>query len=311
MDQHAVGLIAAIATALLWTCSAVAWTAAGKHVGALAVCFLRLAITIVLLIAYGLSVHGAWLPTDADGRTWLVLGTSGFLGFFVSDLCLFRAFLLIGPRLSLLVQTLSPPIAAVASAVLLRDALGPKEWLAMAVTLAGIAWVVLERSESENAGAGETGLSRCGRELRPLFRTGMLLSVVAAVAQALGLVLSKQGIGQYDDAVAATFIRVLGSMAGFLPLITLGRRWRPVLFAARHARAMSIMVFGSVVGPFLGVSLCMVALRNSPAGVTATIINTTPILILPLAVFLYQEKVTLRAAAGAMLSVAGVALLMI
>src|SRR5208337_1267213 len=115
MNQEHIGELAALATAVLWTLSAVAWTSAGKHIGALAVSFLRLVLAVGMLMAYGYFRRGLPWPSDADGRLWLMLGGSGFLGFFISDLCLFKAFLIIGPRLSLLVTSLTPPLVVLIS----------------------------------------------------------------------------------------------------------------------------------------------------------------------------------------------------
>ena len=112
MTEVRIGEWIALATALLWTFSALAWTAAGKRVGALAVSFIRLVIATVLMVAYCRVECGRWLPTDADAHTWLLLGTSGFFGFFLCDICLFKSMLLLGPRLTLLVFSLSPPITA-------------------------------------------------------------------------------------------------------------------------------------------------------------------------------------------------------
>lgn len=299
MDGVKIGELAAMGTAVFWTLSALAWTSAGKHMGALAVSFIRLVITCGFLAAYGGMMRGYWLPTDADGPTWQILGLSGFVGFFLADVCLFKALLLIGPRLTLLVQSLAPPIAAVLSWLVLRDGLAARHWFAMAVTLSGVVWVVLERPDEPTEDYSPRRV-----------RKGLVLAVFAAAGQAIGLVLSKQGLGDYD-AVGATFIRVLGGMAGFLVLITLMSRWPSVVVAARHTRAMVIVALGSLVGPCLGVALCMIALRYCHAGVAATIISTTPVLILPFVIFLYREKVSLRAAGGAVLSVVGVALLVL
>ena len=73
MDLLSVGELAAVATAFLWTLSVLAWTSAGKYVGALAVSFLRLAITCVFLAVYGRAVRGLWLPSDATSTTWLMM----------------------------------------------------------------------------------------------------------------------------------------------------------------------------------------------------------------------------------------------
>jgi len=136
------------------------------------------------------------------------------------------------------------------------------------------------------------------------------LAGVAAVCRDIGLVFSKKVIVNYD-AAAVIYIRVIGAMAGYVVLLTLVWRWPVVFRAVRRRRAMGILMFGSFVGPFLGVILCMVSLRYCHAGVVSTIINTMPVLILPFIIVLYHEKVSLRAAGGAVLSVVGVAMLVL
>ena len=299
MTTLPVGEMAALGTALLWTLSALAWTAAGRSIGALAVCVVRLGITVVFLMAYGQIGRGLWWPSDASRETWTILGVSGLFGFFLADLCLFKAFLLIGPRLSLLVLSLSPPMTAIASWLWLHDKLAWHQWGAMGVTLAGVVWVVLEEPHEK----GPFPVSQHGG-------LGFVLAVLAAAGQAIGLVLSKQGIGDYD-AGAATFIRVLAALAAFAILLTAIGRWPVVLAATHNARAMLILTLGAIVGPFVGVILCMIALRHCHAGVAATIISTMPVLILPFSIVLHRERVSLRALGGAIVSVLGVALLML
>jgi drug/metabolite transporter (DMT)-like permease len=292
------GELAALGTALLWTLSTLAWTSAGRHVGALAVCFVRLLLACVFLAIYGGLSRGQWWPSGASLQTWAVLGVSGVAGFFLADLLVFKSLLLIGPRLTLLLQSFTPPLAAQFSWLLLGDRLSGWQWLAMGVTLTGVVWVVLERPN----GAVEHDLRRIVQ--------GIILSVLGAVVAALALVLSKMGLGDYD-AASATFIRVLGGIAGMAPLVTLGRRWPSVLDSIRHPRAVPMIVIGTFLGPFAGVILYMIAVRHCPAGVVSTIIATMPVLVLPGVILLYGEKVSLRAAGGAVLSVAGVALLML
>jgi drug/metabolite transporter (DMT)-like permease len=299
MSELAVGELAAVATAIMWTLSALAWTFAGKRVGALAVSSIRLLIAGVLIMTYGYFVRGRWLPSDAPLRTWLLLGISGLTGFVVCDLCLIKAMLLIGPRLSLLIFSLAPPIAAVISWLAIGDVLALRHWVAMGVTLAGVVWVVLEQPNRDNHPHARLHRGR-----------GVLLAVLAAAAHALGYVLSKEGIGDYD-AVAATLIRVLAALLGYGVVITLWRRWPALRAAMRDTKAIMVLALGAAVGPFLGVALSMVALRHAPTGVVATIIATMPVLILPFSILVYHEKVSLRATAGAVIAVAGVAMLML
>jgi drug/metabolite transporter (DMT)-like permease len=294
-----VGELAALATALLWTLSALAWTSAGKRIGSLSVSFLRLPIAVAMMMVYGQVVRGRCLPTDADAHTWFYLGISGLFGYFLCDLFLFKAMLLIGPRLVLLIFSLTPPLTAVISWIWMGDKLNLWDWTAMAVTLAGVAWVVLERSNAEDPSHAPHHKRR-----------GVVLALLATFANAIGVVFSSKGLGEYD-AVAATQIRVLAALPAYILLITLWHRWPAIQQAARQARAMIILTFGATVGPFVGVSCFMVALRYSPAGVATTITASMPVLIVPFTIVLYHEKVSLRAVGGAVVAVAGIAMLML
>jgi drug/metabolite transporter (DMT)-like permease len=299
MSHEQFGELAALVTAVLWTLSALAWTSAGRHIGALAVAFLRLMLAVALFLLYLYGSGNITALEYADRHTWLLLGLSGFLGFFISDLCLFKAFLVIGPRLSLLVTSLTPPLTVLLSGMFRRSEIfSARSWLGMGIALAGVLWVVLERRAGD-----ETPHSR--RQLR----YGLLLAAAATVVQAMGFVLAKEGTTALHPAVMA-LIRVLGAVIGYLLLITVLRRWPAMRAAARQRRAMTILAGGTIVGPCLGVTTLMIALQSCHEGVVTTILATTPVMILPFSVFLYGERVSLRAFGGALLAAAGVAVLM-
>ncbi len=148
MDITQLGKLAAIGTAFLWTLSALAWTSAGKDMGALAMSYIRLIVACFFLSIYLRMSRGVVLPVDADGNIWLLLGTSGLFGFFIADVCLFKAFLLIGPRLALLLQLLAPPVSAIIAWSFMGDKLTLKDWLGMGITISGVIWVILEQPET-------------------------------------------------------------------------------------------------------------------------------------------------------------------
>jgi drug/metabolite transporter (DMT)-like permease len=168
----------------------------------------------------------------------------------------------------------------------------------MAVTLAGVAWVV-----SEQPNGHEHAHTRDER------RRGALLALLAAAAQAVALVLSKMGIGDCDP-MAATTISMFGALAGFAALVTIRRRWSFMLAATTKVQVMALLVVGVILGPFVGVATQMIAIRHASTGVVATIIATMPVLILPFSIFLHRERASLRAVVGAILAVVGVGLLM-
>ena len=59
------------------------------------------------------------------------------------------------------------------------------------------------------------------------------------------------------------------------------------------------------------VGLSLVAVQRTSAGVAASLMATTPVLILPIVVLLGRERFSLASLGGALLAVAGVALLFV
>ena len=252
------------------------------------VSFLRLLMAIVMLMVYGYFHRGLAWPLDAGPRIWRMLAFSGFLGYCVSDLCLFKAFLVIGPRLSLLMTSLTPPMAVLISRMYLGGKhLGGQEWLAMFVTLAGVLWVVLEQPVGDEH----------PHSLRQL-RYGLFLAIVSASTQAVAAVLAKDGVADYDPAASA-LIRILGAVMGYVVLITLAGRWRPVTKAALQGKPMLIVFAGAIVGTSIGMTTYMMALQNCHVGVVATILATIPVMILPFSHYLYRERVESRGPSAA------------
>jgi len=72
---------------------------------------------------------------------------------------------------------------------------------------------------------------------------------------------------------------------------------------------MAYAALGACFGPFLGVSLSLVAIKYMEVGIAATIIALVPVLVIPVVIVVYGERVSLRAIFGALLALAGVALL--
>ena len=129
------GELAALGTAVCWTITALCFEAAGRRVGSLTVNLLRLVLAIGLLAAAGWVFRGLPLPTDATPRAWLWLTVSGLVGFTFGDLCLFRAFVVLGSRLSTLMMSLAPPLAALIGWLVLGEVLSGRDLLGMTLTV--------------------------------------------------------------------------------------------------------------------------------------------------------------------------------
>ena len=290
------GEVAALATACCWMVSSLAFQTAGRRVGSLPVNLIRLVMAVFLLGAFTWATRGTPLPTDASPRVWAWLSLSGLLGFAFGDLCLFRAFVVVGARISMLMMTLVPLFTTIFGYLVMHEVLTPKELAGMALTIIGVSSVVWERRRDPD---GRT---------EPLPVGGVLLGLGGAVGQALGLVLAKYGMGAYS-AVAATQIRVLAGLVGFAVVFTVSGRWPRVRTAITDRPAMTSTFIGAFFGPFVGVSLSLLAVQPTEAGVAATLMSLTPVLIIPVSMTLYREHVAWPTAVGAAIAVCGSALL--
>jgi drug/metabolite transporter (DMT)-like permease len=293
--QHYFGEIAALLTAIFWTVTAIAFERASLRIGSLSLNIIRLGIGFIFLSIFNLIYRGIILPIDASAQNWLWLGLSGFVGFLFGDLFLFKSYTIIGSRYAMLIMTLVPPITALVGWLVLGEKLTAMNYLGMCLTILGISLAIFNRSSTKS-----------GFSLKFSYK-GLLFAFFGAIGQALGLVLSKFGMKDYDP-FAATQIRIIAGFTGFAILITVIRRWRNVFDGFSNRKGMISAGIGSFFGPFLGVSFSLLAVKYTQTGIASTIMAIVPVLIIPPAIFLFKQKVTTLEIIGALISVTGVTL---
>jgi drug/metabolite transporter (DMT)-like permease len=296
--KNHLGEFAALLVAFFWTISALAFESASRKSGSLPVNFLRLIVGFIFLSTFTFIRRKLVLPTDASAENWIWLSLSGFVGFVFGDLFLFKAFTVIGSRFSMLIMTLVPPITALFGWIILGEHLTLVNYFGMALTFTGIALAIFNRDA-----AGE----KLSLKLAP---SGILYALGGAVGQALGLILSKLGVKDYDP-FSATQIRVIAGITGFAALITVMRRWGSVKNALMNKNGMKLLSLGAFFGPFLGVSFSLIAVIYTEAGIASTIMALVPIFIIIPYAILYKERIKPAEVIGAVISVAGVALFFI
>jgi len=126
-----------------------AYEAAGKRVGSLSVNYLRLPVAFLLCSVGAFITRGLFLPVDASGHAWTWLLVSGLLGFVLGDIFLFEAYVQIGSRISLLIMSASPPLAALMGFLILGERISGLGLVGIFLTMAGISLVVLSRNPHE------------------------------------------------------------------------------------------------------------------------------------------------------------------
>ena len=107
---------------------------------------------------------------------------------------------------------------------------------------------------------------------------------------------------------ASTMIRAIFGSIGFILLMTLSKELPKLKVAKSDHKAMLYVLIMSLFGPVVGVSLSLMAVRYTDAGIASTLMALTPVLILfPAAVF-DKQRIRFKEVVGVSVSMTGVAL---
>lgn len=166
----------------------------------------------------------------------------------------------------------------------------------MAITIIGIAIVILSKDRDE-------------KKVRVNYSfKGLLYAFLGALGQSLGLILSKVGMGDYNP-LAATQIRIIAGFISFTVLFIVLNKFGELKLAIKDKKAMKTIAIGSFFGPFVGVTLSLLSLQYTSAGISSTITAITPVTIIPFSIIIFKEKIMTKEILGAIVSVIGVGIL--
>ena len=102
--------------------------------------------------------------------------------------------------------------------------------------------------------------------------------------------------------------RALIGGAGFLCLMAM-QKDLPRLKAAFHDRkGLTYVAILTLFGPALGVSLSLMAVQYTDAGIASTLMALTPVLIILPYAIMYKQRVRLKEIIGVTVSMVGVAM---
>ena len=304
------GEIIALVVAISWTATALFADVASHRLGSLPLNLIRMVLSWLFLSVMLWIVTGAPYPLYASGKAWFWLALSGLVGYVFGDYCLFNSYIVFGSRYGQLFMTLAPPMAGIAGWMMLGESMSWHSWIAMAVTLTGIAISILARG-------GENHKLTLKLPLK-----GVLFGIGAGVGQGVGLVLSKIGLEHYAQSIpaeapqsivrmmpfAGTYIRAVAGFVGFFLLLAMMKQLSSVSKAFHDRKGMLYATLTTFFGPFLGVSLSLMAVQYAKAGIASTLMALTPVLIIVPYAIIHKQKISIKEVIGTLITMVGVAL---
>lgn len=293
------GEIAGLATSLMWALSSLLFSSASKAIGSQNTNRIRLLFATVLMMLTHWIVFGQPLPLNAGLDHWFWLALSGIVGLALGDAFLFQAYVDLGPRLSTLLMSLAPVAATFLAWIFLGETLTLGELLGIAVAVGGVMWVVLERSGGEKRSTHD----------HRRYLLGILFGLGGMLGQAGGLTLSKRGLDADFPSLSAVLIRILVGMLAVWIAAAFTGKVKSTLQAVRNPQILRTTGVGSIIGPYSGIWLSLIAVQHTSVGIASTLMALTPIFMLPLSAWFLKEKITPRAVFGTLIALAGVAMI--
>ncbi len=287
--------LAALGTATCWATTGLFAADAVRALGPFHFnLFRQLFVTVLLAIV--VLVSGVWGSLDLHQA--LVLSASGIIGILIGDTFNFAAVGRLGPRRTGAIFALNAPMAAILGWSVLGEELTLRAILGIALTASGVALAILGRPRS-GAHRFETVQGR--------FAIGAGFALAAAMGQAAGSLIARPVMASGIDPYLASLFRVgasglaMGAIAG-LPFVPSLR--------ARPTRLVLVLTAGTaIIGLLIGMTLFLYALQGGKTGIIATLSATSPVIILPLLWLRTGQRPTGLSWAGAILAVAGLALI--
>jgi len=289
--------LAALGAAFCWALTGLISATPAGHLGALPFNQIRQIFVSAMLLLYVLY-SATWQQLSTDVVVPLVL--SGFIGIFLGDTFLFVTLNRVGPRRSGILFTMNAPIAAFLGWMVLGEELTPLSIIGIVLTLLGVCLAISFSNRRQQTHPWET--------VKGPLAAGIGFGLLAALGQAVGSIIVRPVMETGIDPFLASLLRV-GTAACCLSVVSA----LPLpVFRPRNPLTLPVMALTALSGLLamaLGMTLLLFALSGGETGVVSTISATTPVILLPLLWLRTGQRPAAGAWGGAVLVVAGLALI--
>jgi drug/metabolite transporter (DMT)-like permease len=304
------GLLFAIAALTLFSLNIILTKVAAARLN-LDLGFLVSVAVNVLFAALLLALQLGWRE-DAiawQGKGFLLFLLAGAFSTYLGRWFFLESVVRFGPSRASLFQITSPLFTAVFAWTFLNEALHPLELAGMGLALAGLLLVMPGTADAART-AVAAGEGRQG-EPRRLLQSALVLGIGSSIAYSLGNIFRGAAIRNWDEALLGALI---GASAGLVLHAGFSRDKKSLRVRLRQADRHGVMLFAISGVLTISAQTCLiVSLKYIPVSVAALITLCTPVLVFPMSYLLFNnsEKITALTLLGGLLTLGGVALIVV
>ncbi|WP_414471336.1 DMT family transporter [Microvirga sp. M2] len=279
----------------------------------------RMLIGFLMLVAIA-TVVGGWGSVSA--RHFPLILLSSLVAIVVADPALNAGIALIGARRTGLIFSLSAPFAAVLGFLVLGETLGPSQLVGCVLVTCGIVIAVgFKHGPATRPEAAHKSFVHA--EVR-LSAAGVLLAVLAAFGQAVGILSMRPVMLDHPDPFAVMALRGLVAVV-VLWAYHLGspKTWKSGTWKSGtwksgtwksgigipDGQTLARVSLGVFIGYVAGMSMLMIALTGTSVAVASTLSSMAPVAILPMLWLRTGNRLAWPSWVGACVTVLGTAVL--
>jgi len=255
---------------------------------------------VTVILALGGWLAGGWSTVERSDLWPLIL--SGLIGLGIGDVALFEAFARLGPRRTGMLFTTTAPMAALLSAIFLGERFSAQVIIGSLLVLVGIVFAI--------AFGTKPGQSHTWEDVKGDFRVGILFGLLGALGQAVGLVIADPVFDGTLDVWAGGAVRAIAGTIGLWLLVPILLHRRPQT-GTLDARLWRLLVISAIVGMVVGKTSLLYALTEGDPGVVSVLAGVAPVIQLPLIWVVTRRAPAIGAWVGAVIAVAGTALIVL
>lgn len=289
--------LAALAAASCWALASLVSSTPSRHLGAFSFNLIRLSLVFIMLLITVL-LSGSY--SDFDTSHLLPVLLSGFIGFFLGDTALFQCMNRLGPRRMSILFATSAPMATLLGWVFLDEILSLQTLSGILLIICGVVLAIAFGKKCDQLDQWEAISG-------PLW-VGVMFGLLAALAQALGLLIIRPVMAGGADPVMVSALRMgVASLAMMVLFLSPLKQFKPAQKPTLRIVAQSALSGFIAIG--VGVTLLIFALSGGEVGIISTLSATSPALMLPLLWLRTGQPPVPAAWLGAALAVIGSAIL--
>ena len=289
----------AILAAFCWAVASLISADVTRTIGGLVFNRLRLFFVSIMLITYT-TIINTWETIIFSYLNIIII--SGIIGIFLGDTLLFIALQKIGPRRNNILFSLAAPFTVLLNISFLGAEMSLVNLLGCFIVFGGVVIAISYGSNTDNDHRWET--------IEGSLIIGIIFGILAALCQAVGLIMMKPILDAGADPIASAAIRT--SISCFLLAFTFFLKSKNFVSKIPLNKQIILKsIISGFLGMALGMSLLLIALQKADAGIVATLSSTSPIMILFFIWMLTKKIPTIGAWIGTITAILGTGLIFI